>query len=541
MSIPSSHKRQHEQTAAASTRKEGPIELGASNHTKQLQSSDLEQQAKTAFLSGKAQEGSDLLSRAHQQYMTQGKVRDAARCAFWLGFTALINDDKAQANGWLARAERLLADQPNCVEKGYLLLPAGYLAVQSGDPATAVATFNRIAEIGRIFEDRDLMTLGLQGQGRALIRAGEVRQGVTLLDEAMIAVTAGEVSPLVAGSVYCSVLDACGEMFDIRRAKEWTSALEEWCASQPSTVSYRGHCRLRRAEILELHGAWSAAMVEASHANESSSGNRFAGAAVYRLAELHRLRGEFDQAEKAYQEAAACGHSQPGCALLRLAQGDVDSANAAIRRELAEVRGLDRRVRVLDAYVEIVLAGKDISAARKASDELLQIAERYDAPLLYAMAARARGAVLLREHKADAAVGQLRRAWNLFNELEAPYEAARTRVLLAAACQQSKDEDAATLELNAARHVFQQLGAAPDLARLESSLLKKRRPRHHTLTDREIDVLRLIASGITNRKIARQLSISEKTVARHISNIFIKLNLSSRTAATAYAFQHRLV
>ena len=506
-----------------------------------LRTSDLEERAKTAFLIGKGQEGSDLLARAHQQYVTAGRACDAARCAFWLGFTALLNGENAQANGWLARAERLLADQPDCVEKGYLLLPAGYRGVHGNDPKTALAIFERVAEIGRQFNDRDLTTLGLQGQGRASIKTGDVRRGVTLLDEAMIAVTAGEVSPLVAGGVYCSVLDACGEIFDMRRALEWTAALEKWCESQPEVVPYRGHCRLRRAEILELHGSWAASMDEASLASESFSAGRLSGAALYRIAELHRLRGEFDAAESTYQQAAAWGRSQPGHALLRLAQGNLETANAGIRRELAGVNKSDHRVRVLDAYITIVLAAKDVDAARPASDELLQIAKRHDAPLLDALAARATGVVLLAEQKTQAALAQLREAWKLFDELNAPYEAARTRVQLALAYRQLKDEDAATSELNAARVVFHQLGAAPDLAHVESLLQAKARSGDDRLTEREIEVLRLIASGVTNRDIAGKLRISEKTVARHVSNIFVKLDLPSRAAATAYAFQHRLV
>lgn len=519
----------------------GFSEITTSDHIGQRQPSELEEDAKVAFLIGKTEEGTGLLSRAHQEYIRADRVCDAARCAFWLGFTSLLNGDNAQANGWLARADRMLADQPDCVEKGYLLLPAGYRGVHSDNPAAAIAAFERAAEIGTRFRDADLTTLGLQGQGRALIRSGEVRRGVTLLDEAMIAVTAGEVSPLVAGGVYCSVIEACGEMFDLRRAQEWTSALEQWCATQPDVVPYRGHCRLRRAEILELHGAWTDAMEEAALANRSFNTNRPAGAAVYRIAELHRLRGEFEAAEKSYRQAATWDRSQPGSALLWLARGDVEAANTAIRRELAEVHEPGRRVRVLDAYMEIVLVAKDVDAARKASDELLLISKRYDAPLLYALSARALGSVLLAEHKSEAALAQLRDAWKLFDELNAPYEAARTRVQLALACRELKDENTATSELNAARTVFQQLGAAPDVARVESLLRKKAPPGGGTLTDREIEVLRLIASGMTNRGIAGKLRISEKTVARHISNIFVKLDLSSRAAATAYAFQHSLI
>lgn len=513
----------------------------AADDVERLGTLDIEERAKAAFLVGSGKEGTELLSRAHQQHITEGRVCDAARCAFWLGFTALLNGENAQANGWLARADRLLADQPDCVEKGYLLLPAGYRGVHGNDPMAAVATFKRVAEIGRRFADRDLTTLGLQGQGRALIRTGEIRQGITLLDEAMVAVTAGEVSPLVAGGVYCSVLDACGEIFDMRRAQEWTTALEQWCASQPDVVPYRGHCRLRRAEILELHGAWNDAMDEASLAHGSFNPTKQTGTAFYRIAELHRLRGEFDKAETAYQQAADWGLSQPGRALLRLAQGDVNGASAAIRRVLSEVHEPHLRVRGLEACVEIALGSKDFEAARNAADELFRISQLYDAPLLHALAARASGAIHVAEHEAEAALGQLRHAWNLFNDLNAPYEAARTRAIIALACRQLKDEDAAILELNAARAVFHRLGAAFDLSRVESLLRKKVPSGDGTLTEREIEVLRLIASGATNRDLARKLRISEKTVARHVSNIFVKLDLSSRAAATAYAFQHRLV
>src|SRR6185369_16871980 len=303
---------------------------------------DLEEMAKAAFLADKAKEGAELLSRAHLQYLKAGHVCSAARCAFWLGFTSLLNGENAKANGWLARAERLLADQPDCVEKGYLLLPSGFRGVHGGDSAAAVATFERIAEIGRQFNDCDLMTLGLQGQGRALIRSGRARHGVTLLDEAMIAVTAGEVSPLVAGGVYCSVIEACGEIFDLRRAQEWTSALEKWCSSQPDIVPYRGQCMIRRAELLQLHGSWPDALEAARQASEWLSRpmpKPAMGAALYRIAELHRVKGDFPAAEAAYHEASRWSRApQPGLAQLRLAQGKLDAASASIRRMAEEVK-----------------------------------------------------------------------------------------------------------------------------------------------------------------------------------------------------------
>ena len=504
----------------------------------------LVESAQASLLIGKEREGLEILARAHQSFLALGESRAAARCAFWLGFIALLGGDVAQASGWLSRAQRLLEDDSECVEKGYLFLPVGYRLVNGGEPTEAYDAFVQAGKIGRQFADSDLVALSLQGQGRSLIRQGEITRGVALLDEAMVAVTAGEVSPLTAGGVYCSVLDACGEIFDLRRAQEWTSALERWCASQPDVVPYRGQCMVRRAEILQLHGAWEDAMAEAREACErfSRPPRPEAGGAFYRLAELHRMRGEFDAAEKAYREASRWQRiPQPGIALLRLAQGRVEAASSSIRRVADEVRDFGHRTRVLDHYVEIVLAAKDVVAARTAADELQEISRRFDAPLVHAMSARATGAVLLAEHDAKGALAELRRSWSLWCELDAPYEAARTRVLMAGACKELDDCDTARLELELAREVFQRLAAAPDLARLEKFLLQKSSSAATVLTAREIQVLKLVASGKRNRAIATKLGISEKTVARHISNIFNKLDISSRAAATAFAYQHQLV
>src|SRR5215831_19207252 len=504
----------------------------------------LVESAQASLLVGKEREGLEMLARAHQSFLSLGETRAAARCAFWLGFVALLGGDVAQAGGWLARAERLLEGTSECVEKGYLFLPVGYRLVHQGNATEAYEAFAQAGTIGRQFADSDLVALTLQGQGRSLIRQGEIARGVALLDEAMVAVTAGEVSALTAGGVYCSVLDACGEIFDLRRAQEWTSALERWCASQPDMVPYRGHCMVRRAEILQLHGAWEDAMTEAQHACErfSRPPRVEAGSAFYRLGELHRMRGEFDAAERAYREAGRWQRTpQPGIAILRLAQGEIEVASATIRRIAEEVRDLGQRVRVLDSYVEIVLAAKDVAAARAAAEEFEEIAGRFNAPLVDAMAARANGAVLLAEHDAKRALVELRRSWTLWSELDAPYEAARTRVLMACTCKELDDCDAAKLELELAREVFQKLGAAPELARIESLLLQPDSPARTILTEREVQVVRLIATGRTNRAIAVKLGISEKTVARHISNIFTKLGISSRSAATAFAYQHELV
>jgi len=514
--------------------------LVAADRESPLDPEDLLDLATISRLLGKEETAGELLTRAHQGFLAQGEPQRAARCALWLGFLALFNTGPAQAGGWFSRAGRLLERQESCVEHGYLLLASGYRLISERDTEAAYKVFGQAVAIGERFVDRDLVALGLQAQGRALIRQGEIARGVSLLDEAMVAVTTGEVSPFMAGNIYCAVIDSCQETFDLGRAQEWTAALDQWCTSQPDIVPYRSHCMLQRAEIMQLRGAWSDALKEAQTACEKlaqpTPKPTLAGA-YYRVAELHRLRGEFAQAEEAYRHA---GHAQPGYARLRLAQGQVDVAISAIRRMAEEVHELGNRAKVLDAYVEIALESNDIADARASADELTKIAKKHGASLLQAMAARANGAVLLAEGDPRKALTALRHSWITWCKLEAPYEAARTRVWIAQACREQGDCDSADMELSSAREVFEQLGAVCELARLNS--LPGKNPGADTgLTARETEVLRLVASGSTNRGIALKLKISEKTVARHLSNIFNKLDLNSRSAATAYAYEHDLV
>lgn len=497
-----------------------------------------------AHLVGKDDESLATLIRAHQGFVQQ---RDFSRAG---GIAARISSNllhaagnAAQAAGWLARAARLLDESgvPG-VERGYLLVAEALHAIKSGHVEQAADKFAEAAAIGERFSDRDLTSLARQGHGRVLIERGEIERGVVLLDEAMVAATAGELSTTVTGIVYCSVLSACADLFDVRRAREWTEALTRWCDAQPDIVPYRGECLVHRAEIISLRGGWPDALHEALLACErlgEPPGQPAFGAALYQVAELHRLRGELAEAEGAYRRVAESGRSpQPGLALLRLAQGRREDAAASVRRVLQEVRHRRARTRVLSAAVEIMLACGDGAAARDAAGELDMHARTLGTPFVRAAAAHAQGAVALAEGDAAAALASCRTALMLWRELDVPYEAARAQVVIARACRALGDKDSADLELEAACRTFEQLGARLDLAGLRPPLDTRRRA--DGLTARELQVLRLVATGLTNRRIGAELRLSEKTVARHVANIFLKLDVSSRAAATAYAFEHGL-
>ncbi|HEX7060973.1 MAG TPA: LuxR C-terminal-related transcriptional regulator [Woeseiaceae bacterium] len=498
-----------------------------------------------AYMLGRVDEFLAALERAHHGYVGAGEHLRAARAAVFLGINLAILGEVAQAGGWLARAQRIVEREGgDCAERGYLLVPVAVRHEAVGDYAVAFEAAAEAMVIGERFGDRDLFALGAHAQGHALIKLGRLEEGFRLLDEAMLAAIGGELSPIITGVVYCGAIAGCEEAYELPRAHEWTGALARWWEGQPEMVAFTGRCLAHRAELLQLHGEWGQALAEARRARErcEQAMNRLAaGQASYQQAEVLRRQGEFAAAEAAYREASACGREpQPGLALLRLAQGEGDAAAAAIRRSLTETAQPLKRSRLLPAYVEITVALGELEEARRASVELGEIAAAYPSAMLGAIAAQVEGTVKLAGDDAGAALVSLRRGWQVWQELAAPYEAARARVLIASACRALGDEDGARLELDAARAAFEELGARPDLTRIDA-LAPDGGADTHGLTDRELEVLRLVAAGRTNREIAATLVLSEHTVARHVQNIFAKLRVSSRTAATAFAFEHDLV
>ncbi|MEU6180421.1 LuxR C-terminal-related transcriptional regulator [Streptomyces coeruleorubidus] len=524
-------------------------QLSAADQQGPLEADDLERLAQAAYLIGAADAATGTWERAHHAFLKRCEAASAVRCAFWIGLTLVLHGEHARGGGWLARAQHILQDAAlDCAEQGYLRIPMALRALHGGDPEAARRTCVEVTEIADRFDDADLRALGTLGQGQALVAQGRAVQGMAMLDETMVAVITGEVSPVTAGLVYCAVILACRGIFDLGRVQEWTAALSRWCATQQDLKPYRGQCLVHRSEIMQLRGEWTDAMDEARQACEHLSGppgDPVLGMALYQRAELFRLRGEFSRAESCYREALGWGHSaQPGLALLRLAQGRLDDAAVAIRRTLGETEGMEERPGVLVGFVEIELAAGAVEDAQVAVDELDKIATGFDSPYLRAVVAYAHGSVLLAAGEPESACVALRSAWAAWREIGAPYETARVRLQLARACRRIGDHDTAEIELEAAGRVFEQLGAVPALEQVRQLMGRAGQgayPSAGGLTPREVEVLRLVATGASNREIADRLVISDKTVARHVSNMFTKLGVSSRAAATAYAYEHDLV
>ena len=447
--------------------------LSVADRADPLGPEDLELLATSAYMLGREDEYLALLERAHSAHLKADEPARAVRCAFWVGTHFAQRGEMAQAGGWLGRAQRLLERHgPLEVERGYLLLPSMFEQLGQGLPEVAAEIAGEAVAIAESCGDRELFALAAHMQGHIRIELGRLKDGMALLDEAMLPAAAGELSPIVTGIVYCGVILACQDAHEVGRAREWTGVLSTWCEDQPDLVSFTGRCRIHRAEIMQLGGSWSDALDEARRAHDrclEGQNESAAGEASYRQAEIHRLRGEHTAADRAYREASGRGREpQPGLALLRQAQGEGEAAVAAIRRALAETGEPGKRLALLPACVEIMLAAGHLDDARAASVELEGLMRDEESPALVATLALAQGAVDLAGGDSGSALPALRRAARIWDELEAPYEVARARELTGHACRKLGDEEGAALELGAARQSYAGLRAAPDLVRLDA-------------------------------------------------------------------------
>ncbi len=517
---------------------------------------DLEELAVSAFLCGRRRDSKHAWLRAYQIHLNDGDPRAAALCAIRIGLGQISTGELAEASGclpasltscaaWVANASSLLADGDEGVEHGYVLIPVAYeqLAI-GGDLDAAAADSDRAVEIARRYGDPDLLVLGLTIQGRAMVRSGSIERGVVYLDEAVMVVEAGHVSPSIAGIALSSAIEAASEIFDTTRFGEWAGAFGRWRDLQEGMLAFQSRSLVYQATFDELQGRWDEALDAAVHACKDLFADpdpAAAASAHYRQGDLLRLRGDLQKAEVAFREASRRGlDPQPGLALLRLANGDVEAAVASIGRALGETRNLLKRAAMLPAHVEILLAAGNRTAASEAADELEKAADAYSTPVLEAAAHHARGAVLLAEGDPHAALGGLRVAVRVWSHLGLPYEEARTRCVIAECCRMLGDDDASSLELGIARGIFSAPGAGPDLVRVDS-LLATQPPSSHGLSNRELEVLRLLAQGMTNKEIAEKLIVALRTVDSHVSNIFTKLGVATRSAATAFAHRQGLL
>lgn len=516
-----------------------------------LEAADCERLAVCAHLLGEDDASAAAWEAAHRAALDAEDHAGSARFTFWLAMSLMLRGQMAQAGGWLGRTERLIEESATeCAASGYLLIPGLLGALEGGEPETARDLAVSATEIGARFGDSDLKALATLGHGQALIAMEETAAGTARLDEVMVSVTAREVGPITVGLVYCAVILECMQLFDFGRASEWTVALSTWCDEQPDLVPYRGQCLVHRSQLQQAAGDWPDATDSAAEAclRLADPPHPALGLAHYQQAELHRVAGAFDEAAVGYRQANHNGHQpMPGLALLELARGDSEAAAATVGRALREADNPTQRPALLAAAVEIRRVTGDLSGARAAAEELELTASSSSSDVLTALAAQAIGSVLISEGDAAIALGDLRAAATAWQALHMPYELARSSVLVGLACAALGDRASASLEFDNARDTFTALGAGPDLERLATltggvtSAPESDRDESAGLSPREREVLQQVAAGKTNREIAAALVISQHTVSRHLENIFTKLGVTSRAAATAYAYEHDLL
>lgn len=498
---------------------------------------------------GRLDECIDARQDAFRAHEALGDHRRAGQCAVWLYEHHGMRGRPAMATAWLQRARRALQDDPECVEHGALLLRETELAHGRGRLGEAAELAERALQLGRRLGSANVEAEALQAMGRVLIDTGRVEAGLAHLDEAMLLAVEGRLGPYSTGKVYCSLISACEEVGDLRRAAEWTDATGRWAQQHPFAI-FPGICRIHRSVVLERIGALADAEREARQACDELLGCHLPNAAAgfVQVGDLRRRLGDLAGAEEAFARAEELsGRACAGTALLRLAQGRVETAVRIVTGCLAEQPPNPlARARVLPAAAQIAVAAGDLPGAEAHVQELESTADAFGVPTLQATAASARGRVQLAAGDVAAAVATLREALRRWRALEVPYEVATTRTVLGQALRRAGDEEAAQESFAAARALFDQIGArlaagevgadAPDT--VESPTVTR---LPGGLSPREAEVLRLVAAGRSNKEIAAELYLSVKTVSRHLSNIFAKIGVSSRAAATAFAFEHQLV
>jgi class 3 adenylate cyclase len=430
---------------------------------------DLRALGEAAWWLGRLDESIAVRERAFAAYLAGGDKRTAAVMALTLANDYWGKLAHSIGAGWFSKGERLLEDEPECAEQGWLSMMNAFAALYRGDYAETLVGADRTLDIGTRFGDRDLQAFGLVFKGCALVALGDVQEGLPLLDEATVAAVSGELRPFSTGMIYCVAITATSKLSDYSRSGQWTEASKRWCDRQ-SIVGFPGICRVHRAEIMRLRGFWSEAEQEARRAlSELQTFNPMLAAEGFsELGEVRLRMGDLEGAEEAFRQAHQSGHEpQPGLALVRLAQGNVKAARSSLRRALDERDTGDRlhRMKLLPAQVEVELAAGDLEAARGAVTEMEEIVATYSGDVFQALALWARGALQLAEGDNASAVRTSRQSWRLWTKADLPYEAARARLTLGVALRADGDEDGAQLEIGAAKSSFEKLGATLDLRR----------------------------------------------------------------------------
>ena len=520
---------------------EACAEFAAADAVEPLAVEDLEAFAEAAQVCARGDEAVALLHRVFDLRVGADDPDAAGQVAFWLWWALVNNNDVVRASGWLQQTSRTLG--PSAADSPWLRIPEAMVQATTGHRARAGELLGAIVDEGQ----GEVVPWALSMWGQALIDEGRLQDGLERLEEAMAILLSQGLSPRVTPWIYCAAVRGCCLARDFARARDWNRSMAAWLDSLDNLAgAYLGNCRIYRSRLMLLNGAWPQALAEIVAVCDDLDGHTgwVCGHAWYQLGEVRRLRGEWDAAQDAYLRAAEHGcPTQPGLALLRLAEGDVEAASAGIRRALTEVTAKPERLDLLKAAVTIHLEEGKVEAARGAVTELEEItAAALRTPVIEAEVCAARGALALCEGDPGRALPFLRRAVGTWQELDAPHERATVNVLLGQACRALADHDGARIEFSAARETFERLGARPDLARLDRVVAATDAASEASgLTRREIEVLRLMARGLANRAIANELHLSERTVHRHVANIFTRLDVDSRTAAVTYGIKHHIV